>query len=620
MSLAPVTPARFGALPGAHWLHPQKSSRVPRRFVFIDTEAHRAQELDQELQTWRLGVSACRKWREASGTWSPIETVRHETPEDLWDTVASFARQDARTVVVAHNMAYDLRISRGLEILPAMGWRVTKLALTARHVSVDLERDRYSLCLVDSATVLAKPLATVAAWSPYAKPELPAEEAGEAEWWERCEADVKVLAWAYTEVVDWLRRDDLGGWARTGAGIGWHTMLRHHLAEPVLVHGIEALHDLEGRSAMAGRCEVWRHGPQTAGPYVDWDFELAYAGVMASESLPTVYRDQVTGVGLDRMVRATASAAFLVHASVETETPVLPWRDDKGVCWPVGRFSGWWWHWELAEAEEAGARLRVREAHRYSAAPWLADWAAWVIETVADQSSPEAKVRSAVAKHWQRSLVGRSAMRYHDWHPAGPAWRPGLSYWPLVDRDTGARGAAVMLGDKRWEAWAERWWDSALPQLLSAVMAHTRVRLWRAMSEAGWDNLVYLDSDCVVTCSAGSERLREATRAGRLPGLRAKSHHDALDPIAPQLIEGSTYRKLAGIPRGATSDGALSYTAERWDGLLSTLASGRPDAVRVVTVHPTIRPIDWRRAHLPDGTTRPYVVDGDVREMPAEAS
>lgn len=616
MSALAVEAARFCPRPGAHYLHPQISTRVPRRFVFIDTEAHRSRHADVEAQTWRLGVTGTVHWRTHTKKWSPLALLRHTTPESLWGAVSDFTRPKERTVVVAHNMGYDLRISRGLEVLPEMGWKVSKLTLSVAHITVDLEMGERKLVLVDSYTVLPRKLEDIGSFGGPTKAPLPSEDETDGAWWQRCEGDVSLLAWAYLEVVDWLDRDDLGGWARTGSGIGWHTMLRRHLTDNVLVHGDKDLADLEGRSCYAGRCEVWRWGYQDQGPYVEWDYELAYAGIMREVALPSVYRDHVYGMRLERMVADRSDDAYLVNAQIDATVPVLPFRDNRGIVWPVGRFSGWWWHWELALAESVGVGVRVLGAHRYSTAPWLQSWAEWCTEVVADRSSPEARVRAVAAKHWQRSLVGRSAMRFADWRNTGDAWVPGLSYAPIVEHGTGKRGAALMLAEQRFEAWDSHWWDSALPQVLSAVMAHCRVKLWAAMEAAGAANVVYLDSDCVVTNPAGTEALERATRAGLLPGLRRKASHASIEPLAPQLVEGSTYRRLAGVPRGARRTGPVDYEAEHWEGLTTTLAGGDTSTVKVKTYKAKLTVTDWRRAHLPDGSTRPYVVTDDVRELP----
>ena len=602
---------------GAHYLHAQKTSRAPRRYVFVDTEAWRDQGVASELQRWRLGVSAAVHWRPGTKTWSPVRCARHETPEDLWETVSAFARQNSRTVVVGHNIGYDLRISRAFELLPSLGWTLGKLSLSGEHITLDLARDGCGLVIVDSLTVLRTSVKVLSEWRGQPKPALPPDDADEEDWWARCEADVATLAWAYLCVVDWMVTDDIGGWARTGSGMGWHTLLRRHLAERVLVHADPRLLEVEGQSCYAGRAEAWQPGDWTGTALAEWDYELAYAAVMEDEPLPCRYLDSVRGVDLPRMVKRTGEYAYLVHARAHQDAPVLPWRDRHGVCWPTGDLEGWWWHWELDEAVAHGAEVRVLEAHRYAAAPWLRSWAGWARSVVLEGGSPEAKVRSLVVKHWTRTIVGRSAMRFQDWTEMGPPFVGGVSYTRAVDYDTGKLGAILELGAQRFETWTESWWDSALPQVLSAVMAHVRVRLWRAMVTAGLSNVVYCDTDCLLSSAAGSDRLSAAVASGRLPGLRVKSTHDDLVVLAPQLVEGSSYRRLSGIPRSAVRVGGHTYASERWEGIASTLASEDPSVVRVSPLRQTLELVDWRRRHTGNFTSTPYVVTDGQREMPA---
>jgi hypothetical protein len=616
MSTPEAAQPQWSPLPGAHYLHAEKSSRVPRRYVFYDTEALSEHGVSEERQTWRCGVTACVSWRPSSRTWSPIETVRHDTPESLWATIAGFARPDARTVVVAHRAGYDLRISRAFEVLPGLGWEVAKLTLSGEHVGLDMTKDGATICIIDSSTTLVTSMETLASWQGHTKGELPADDAPAEAWWARCELDVSTLAWAYMEVVDWMTRDDLGCWGRTGSALGWHTLLRNHLDERVLVHGIEGLLKTEGESCYAGRAEAWQPGDWHGTELVEWDYELAYCHVAETTSLPARYIDQVRGTTVERMADQRDKFAYLVEATVETDVPMLPFRDHHGVCWPVGRFDGTWWAGELAEAVTAGVRVKVHWAWRYNASPWLASWASWAREQVVDRSTPEAKVRSLVAKHWTRCVVGRAGMRFKAWEERGPAWVPGVNYWRLADLDNGKVGVALQLGDQRFEAWDERWWDSALPSVLSAVMSELRVRLWRAMVAAGLENVVYCDTDCILVGSAGDNRLNELVVEGELPGLRRKSRHDDLEVMAPQLVEGSSYRRLSGVPRKATRVGEHSYESQRWASLTTSLAEGDPGAVRIAALHQDLELIDWRRRHGDARTSEPYrVVDGQ-RELP----
>lgn len=611
-------PATWAPAGGAHYLHPQVSSRVPRRYVFLDTEAWRRPAAGGEDQVWRLGVTASVKWREGSGTWSPIEPVRHRTPDELWQAVTAFARTDARTVVVAHNLAYDLRISGALAWLVANGWAVERPTLSGEHVSLEVTRDRLRLVLVDSISLLPTGLAHLGKLLGEPKPELPDGAADEEDWWHRCEQDVRILARAYMAVMGWLREDDLGGWARTGAGIGWHTLLRRHLDAKVLVHRDLAAREAEAAAMYAGRAEVHRHGPHHGGPFWEWDYTMAYGNVMATTSLPAVLTGMVRGKTLAGMQASWPSWRWLVRARVDQDLPVLPWRDATGICWPTGTLEGWWWDVELVAAEAAGARVRPLQSYRYVASPWLAGWAEWAMGLAGDTSTPEAAVIGVAAKQWCRSVPGRTAMQYRAWEHAGDAYAPGVGYMPMLDVDSGARGSCLTIGDQRWEAWSSAWWDNALPQVLSCVMAVSRVRLWDALVAAGLDHVLYCDTDGLIVDNDGHARLSEATAAGRLAGLRVKAHHSYLDLLAPQLVEGSTFRRLAGIPRGARRRADGTYSAEVWEGITGAMSAGHPDQVHVRQVTMRLEGTDTRRLHLPGGATAPFTVAGGVRSPAVE--
>jgi hypothetical protein len=413
--------------------------------------------------------------------------------------------------------------------------------------------------------------------------------------------------------MDCLRSRDIGGWARSGAGIGWHTFIRRHLAHKVLVHADPQLRDIEAGAMYAGRAEVWRHGVLAPGPFYEWDYKMAYGHICAEAALPAQYLYKVEGLSLKGLEASQGRYCHLVHAEVTQDTPMAPWRDATGVCWPVGTFEGWYWDRELLTAAAAGATVRVGTAHRYTAAPWLSSWATWAMGLVDDDSTAEARVIGAVAKHWTRAVPGRSAMRYRRWDNMGDAWQPGVSYMPLVDATTGARGAALTLGPDRWEAWRMDWWAEALPQLLSYVMAEARCRLWEMMLLAGLGHVVYVDTDALIVDATGHARLTLGQALGTVGSLRPKGSHRLLELIAPQLVEGSTYRRLSGVPRGARRMAQRHYDGEIWEGLTTSMAEGHPDKVRIRKASFDVQGLDTRRVHLPGGATVPFEVRDNER-------
>lgn len=597
----------------AHLLHATESSRVPQRFVFLDTEAHRRRVAGGEEQTWRLGVTSCVTWRHDLDDWAMPAMVDHDTPGGLWAAVVGHARPNCRTVVVAHNLGYDLRIARGLELLVAEGWSLEKLSLSAGHVGFDAVKGRMRLVFVDSLTVLPASLATIGEMLGREKLPLPDESDDDEMHYARCRRDVEILRQAYLYVTDALRERDLGCWARTGASIGWSTFVRRHLTDKVLVHGDDELREIEREACYAGRTEAWRHGRLPRGTWHEWDHELAYAHVLSAEALPAYYVDKVLRPRLSSIGRTTDQWRWLCRATVSAPVPVLPCADEHGFYHPVGTFSGWWWDVELLEAERAGCTVQVDVAHRYAARQWLSSWANWVIDLCDDKRYPDTRILALAAKHWQRSLVGRSAMRYRDWSEVGPAFTDETLYQTIADLDDGTVGVMFQCGGQRFEAWDRRWWDQALPQLLSSVMAHCRVNLWRAMVTAGLDHVAYVDTDALIVDEVGHRALADAVASGQLGSLRDKGVVKNLTIKAPRWIEGAGYTKRAGVPNGARSTGARTFAGETWEGFGESIAGGHPDTVVVRDWQGEMVALDWRRRHVAKGRTEPYTVCDGVR-------
>ena len=49
---------------------------------------------------------------------------------------------------------------------------------------------------------------------------------------------------------------DWGGWARSGPAIGWHTLLRRHLSDQVLVHGRPEVREAEAAAMYGGKVDL----------------------------------------------------------------------------------------------------------------------------------------------------------------------------------------------------------------------------------------------------------------------------------------------------------------------------------------------------------------------------
>lgn len=590
--------SRRGAAP-PHWISRNESTRHPNAYVYVDSEAHRRRHGPTETQTWRLGVAACDRRESSTSAWREREWGTFTSPDQLWAWVSKRAPHNGRTVLVCHNLAYDLRVTRALQLLPELGWKLERLRLDTGQAQCVWRNGRKSLVGVDTTSWLPMTLHRVGGLLRMTKPPLPSDDDSDEAWLARCTADVEILAVAWRRIVDWLQRRELGAWRPSGAGTGWGVYRHSHYTHPVLVHNVDGVKQAERDAAATGRCEAWRHGDLGRGRWAEWDYSHAYASIALAENVPVRLRRFGPCRQLAQLERWGERGTALAVVDVDTDVPVLPAQVDGRWCWPTGTFTTTAWWPELRLAMENGAQLRPRWLAGYETAPALRQWAAWVIELTEGRGDGADPIVAAVAKQWGRSVIGRFGMRYVEWEQAGELPDMAVKAGMFRDDDTGRDGRFLQVGNQLLVEAGLIDGDDAAPQVMSYVMSVGRVRLWRAMLAAGFGNVVHVDTDGLVVTAAGSERLE----AAQLAGLRRKRWWSSLRVLGPRQLVLDGQPRIQGLPRGAVPDGDGAWRADVWERLPGAMRAGRSDQVRVVTRTIRVRGKDARRRWLPDGGT-----------------
>lgn len=598
--------------PPAHWIRGNADNRLPSRFVFLDTEASQQLRGEAKVQTWRLAVTAA-DWRPtATQPWRPTDWRTHRTPAELWAYVDAFTRPKRRTVLVAHNLAYDLRISDAFSHLGALGWSMHRLSVHDRSVNAVMRRDGRTLVLADSMAWLPMGLERVAGLVGQQKVELPAFDDTDDKWEHRCRVDVTILRAAMLDLVQWVDDDKLGNWQRTGAAQAWATWRHRFYTHRVLVHDDAAARVAEAAATYTGRCEAWQWGNLRRGPYIEYDLPLAYPTIAAETPIPIKLLGHLSSGTVTGLRRQQPGRASLCRASVTTDAPTLPHSIEGRTCWPVGTFDGWWWDVELLEAARCGAQVTVAERFTYATRPALAEWARWIIDLV--QTPPEgfSAVRQAAAKHMARALIGRFATRYVKWEPAGEAIPGSLPLEYVYDVDTKQLGRRLTVGAESYVGMQADYGADACIAVMGYIMATCRVRLWRIMQAAGLDHVVYVDTDSAIVDRTGAELLEALHRDGTAWGLRAKVEHPRITVLGPRQLITAGSARIAGVPKGARRIDGNTWAGETWSGLLGDLARGQAASVTIKPGAWKVTGTDHRRVHLPGGRTAPLVVPWHV--------
>lgn len=589
----------------AHWIRRNEVTRVPRRHVFLDTETRTVASARGEVQTFRLAVGVF-EWQ--SGKANPLRSsgpVRLESPRAVWTWVDGCTVASKRTVVWCHNLEFDLRISNALVELPALGWALEGIRLDRGGAFATWRRDGRTLTLCDSTAFFPGSLADVGVMVGVAKPALPCESDDIDAWWRRCEADVEILRRAVRQVLDWVEGADLGNWRPTGAGQGWTAYRHKRLTHPVLHHGRPEVATVERESAWSGRCEAWRHGQLSLGPWHEVDFSTAYCQVALDSDVPTRLMGRLSPSAARRYLDPFVGRSALLRCEVVTDTPTVPTRGPDGVLWPTGRFRSWLWDVEARAARDDGAGVKVLGGWLYASAPALQGWAAWVLELLDRPDVDLSPLLKVVVKGWTRSVIGRFGSRVNDWQQFGEAFLPSLTLSTLHDGDAGTARRLLTLDRECYVEGASHDSPDGAVHVMSWIMSEARVRLWRMMQTAGLDEVAYVDTDGALVTSQGLAALQAAS----IPGLRLKGSYSRVAVYGPKVIVKDGRLKASGIPSKAVKVAERTWEGEVFASLPAALVAGEGDLVRVTDRSWTLAGTDRRRRHLDAGRTAPIRLD-----------
>ena len=572
------------------YLRPLEKTVLPSRHVVFDTETTLRHVAGVGEHRFACAAVA---WLDPSTTGFYVTSA-----ESLWNQIVRCCRKGQRTVAWAHNLSFDLRIGEALRYLPRHGFHLEGIVLerTATWASWS-SAEHGSLLCCDLYAWLPVPLDRIAremgverAPFEYDGADLPALQA-------RCVEDVEITRLAVAAVLDWLKAEDCGSFFRAGKYSREGSITRSETG--VYVHGDPALRAVEREAMWTGRCEAWRHG-EVKGPLYEYDMNLAYCRIAATHELPVRLRGEHGELSFEQLgVLGRDGSAVLAEVDVTLEDPLVPARTGERMIWPVGSYTTTLWDPELALLPPDS--FHVKRAWSYHRGPALKPMAEWIIEGLAEASTP-APIK-LLLKHWARALIGRMALRYRRWEDYGVMPDLGLSLFVGYDEDGAAR-EYLQVGHDRFELAELAETETSVPQVTGWVMSQCRAQLWRFIEAIGPEKVVYMDTDSLL--------LNEIEDRWVPIELELLEHFELKTTWTKALIHGprnlelDSERRLSGVPRSAVRTGPLSYEGETWRGIKESLVRSEIDHVAVLPRRYSVQSNDPRRERRADGTTAPY--------------
>lgn len=597
----------------SHWLTRTNVTRVPRRIVCIDSEAKQIHSGKTTEHTFRLGSASFDILDKHHCPTRNTKRADFATPLELWQWVTDCTAAASRTMVFAHNIGYDLRLTGGLEHLPALGYELRGVALTSYSCWARFANGNRGITLADTSSWVNKPLAGIAADLRVPHRDMPPWNAGDDIWLERCKSDVEALRAFVFHIIRFVVDENLGDLRLTGAAQS-SAVFRRRFLKPsqLLVHDDQEALTAERRAAWTGRCELWRHGKIDTAVF-EYDFDSAYCRIAATDTVPGRLLGGHSPLTGQRFTAARSEMAILSECEVTTEIPTVPAEIEGAIVWPVGTFRTILWDSELQLAIDNGATVNTEWCYLYEKTDALQEWARWILACLDGMPPGDDPIVRQIVKGWSRSLIGRFGLRYQDLYEIAKTNDSKVTMYPVMIGETGEAETWLQIGRQLYSRTGFVETADSLPQITSYVMSRARCNLWEAMSTFGLSRILYVDTDGFLSLESPSHMRHHSDVFTEFPDLRRKNTYQGATLRSPRNLDVGNERRIAGVPRKAAQVGPSSFEYEAWETLPGALRRSRSDRVIVTERRADLGNHDPRRAHLPGGMTAPMrlaVIDG----------
>lgn len=585
-----------------HYIKRNDTSRIPKRHIIIDTEARFHRKGKAEIQDWRCGVATFCVLTEA-GTWK-TSTQEYMSADDLWDDITSFTRARQRTVIWAHNLSYDIRVSRALECLAGLGWEMKDIRLAQQGTWAKFKRDDCALVAVDSAAVWGTSIEVLGSALGIGTVSYPATD-DTAAWLAKCHRDVEILSTAVRKYISWLIDADMGSWQVTGAGQAWSAWRHKHYTHKILVADDLNAREAVRKAAWTGRAEAWSYGTDQTATVYDMDFQNAYPRIAEQIQVPVRQYSKAKVATLDGLIKLADRFCVLAELKVTTDHPIVPTEHDGHMIWPVGTFQTTLWDPEIRLLHEHSATVEVGQVWVYRKAPALRQWAQWILSELHKDNTEVPPWLKIILKHWSRALIGRFAMRFQSWEPFATSETSDIQLFIGHDFDEDRPFKLLQVGTKILALGEEMDGRDAVPEITGYIMSEARRRLWNAAQRIGQQHILYIDTDSMLCDVSGYRKACELANHPEMAGLRLKRRFRGYSIAGPRQVILGGEPRISGVPRKAKRTGEWEFEGEVWRGLDESIRHGQVSQVKISSRTFRVMKVDRRRIRNGDGRTVP---------------
>lgn len=513
----------------AHRLKVNVRNESPQRILFFDTETIPIQ-LDEDTieHRFRLGMGSYIEQPRAKHPGTK-EDYRFYTVDDFWNTLLHLAKPKQRLIVVAHNIRFDIQVVGRYKCLISEGYECKSYIEKYKCYMILWRKDDTSILFLDNMNYFPEALEKYGTDLGIGKLEMPPFDAPNSVWFPYCERDVEILVALWANLIEFLRKYQLGNWQRTLASQAFSAFRHRFMSHTIYIHDNPKAIALERESYHGGRTEAHYLGYFDDDTYYYLDVNSMYPTVMANYDYPTNLLSYTKHGDRDLLPELLSTYAVIADCRIQTNDPVYALKRDGKLTFPIGEF------WTVLTTNEIKYALEhkhlkgVRRIAVYDKAPIFRDYVDFFYTLRLEFIKQDKPALAKFAKLFLNTLYGKFGQKNETWEIVGQGDPTVFEYWLEIDMVD-----QCMYSYRQHDGIVERARGfteayNGFVAIASEVTANTRLYLYQLRKVISDDNIFYYDTDGFIVNSQGYANVRHLLSPTKLGGLKVDATANKLE-------------------------------------------------------------------------------------------
>lgn len=563
-----------------HYLKHNVMGEQPRQAIFFDTETneHKKTLFTSEL-TLKFGM-ACYTRTKPNNEWTQPEWFKFTDNTAFWEWVTNKTRPKTKLYLFAHNLVFDLTITRAFTSLTDLGWKLVKAIVDDPPTILQFKLDTSSLCFVDTFNYFHSSLAELGQSIGHEKLPMPVELDSSASWDTYCKRDVEILKDSMLTYLTFIKDNDLGNFQLTIASQAFTAYRHRFMGKRIFIDNNPKALTLARDSYHGGRTEAFFVGEKTGDFYL-LDVNSMYPFVMATNKFPTVLKGVFNRASEPDLKSWLDSYSVIADVTLTTPENCFPLKTKEALIFPTGKFRCSLSTPELGLALAKGYITRIHRVAVYQCAPLFEKYVYTLYNLRLKYHEANNIAFEYLCKLMLNTLYGKFGQNGRVYEDHGEALNYDIKSWTEWDADTHEIIKFRQFAGKIQSYKTESESFNSHPAISSHVCAYARIWLWKLITEAGIENVYYMDTDSLVVNKEGYDTLNmfhTGDSLGELKLVKRFKHlviHGPKDYVFDELV------RIKGVSKKAVKLDSNTYRQDKFGKFKTMVKKGSLDTMTI---------------------------------------